>query len=167
MKKRSKAFNRNLIWAIGIIALVGLVTAIVIGIRVSFENGVKEGREELSAEVSESLKELGTIVSEKAGLAKTIQEKLSDVPKEINTEKIDEQIKKLEELVDEVKSDEIKPILNEYLEKWKSFKEEYAGKDNDAISDAFDTLRADTQDAASKIKSLYDEAMKTAIDKLK
>lgn len=167
MKRRSKSFNRNLLEAGVVIGLIGLVAAIVIGIRVSFDNGVREGREKLSEEISKDLNELGTIVSEKAGLAKTIQEKLSDVPKEINTEKIDEQIKKLEELVNEVESDEIKPVLNEYLEKWKSFKEEYASKDNNAISDAFDTLRADTQDVASKIKNLYDEAMKTVIDKLK
>ena len=148
------------------IALIGVGVGMYFGGNAIYDAGVSDGRTEMSEEVSENVKNLGTAVSEKEFFRKELSNVLSDIPAELNTEGIDEYIEKLNELIDKVEIEDVKSSLQEYLDKWQAFKETYASKNNNEISDKFNELKTTATDTAKNLKSLYDDKIREAIENL-
>ncbi|MBR2836927.1 hypothetical protein IKE79_01050 [Candidatus Saccharibacteria bacterium] len=169
MEKEVKKLGRKklgIIITIAVLAVAGVGVGAYFAIRAVYSSGVSEGREAMATEMADNLKALGVAIMEKSEFQEKVGKILAEIPSEVNTEKIDEYIAKLEKLVDEVTTKDVLPVINNYLAKWREFRDIYAGQDNGAISEAFDTLKATATDTASKIQTTYDEAIKGAIEGL-
>ncbi|MBR3052089.1 hypothetical protein IKG60_00520 [Candidatus Saccharibacteria bacterium] len=152
------------------IIIVAVVVAVIVlgvgaffGVRAIYDSGVADGRWLESDEIAERVRALGAAVSEKANFQQSINAIFADVPKELNVETIDTYIAKLEELVGKTKVESIETILQEYLGRWRTFKETYSGENNSQIEESFNGLKSITEDTAKKIKTQYDEAVTEAI----
>lgn len=154
------------------IIIITIIVLITVGIGLYFGGdaiynaGVSDGREEMSEEVSENVKNLGMAVSEKETFRQELNDALSNVPSDINTEGIDEYIKKLNELIDKTEVEEVKASLKEYLGKWQALKEIYASENNNEISEKFNELKTIANDTAKNLKTIYDDKIREAIEKL-
>ena len=149
---------------ITILATAGV--GVFFGARAIYESGVTDGRKQESDEISNNVKKLGIAVSEKESFQKSINETFASIPTELNTEGIDGYIEKLNTLIKNTNTESVKNALNEYLAKWQSFKDIYASENNNSISESFNELKVSATDTATKIKTLYDEAIQEAIQNL-
>ena len=149
-----------------IIAVAVLGVGAYFGAKAIYENGISEGKMIESDEIAERIKALGTAVSEKVDFQKNVNEIFAELPAEVNTEGIDGYIAKLTELSDKVNVESVKAVVAEYMNKWQAFKETYASEDNNKIAEEFNALKTVSEDTAKQIKSLYDEAVKNAIQEL-
>lgn len=150
----------------GAVILAGVGVGVFFGARAIYDSGIRDGRALESNEVSENVKNLGAAVSEKETFKSNLISTLSEIPAELNSEGIDSYIEKLNNLINETETESVKNTLNEYLNNWKSFKDVYAGENNNEISEKFNELKISANDTAAKIKSLYDTAIQEAIEKL-
>ena len=169
MKKRERKTGRGSKIAIivcSLVAIVALGIGVYFGAKAIYENGVSEGKIIEADEIAEKVKALGTAVSEKADFQKDVNAALADLPTEVNAEGIDAYIAKLTELGDKINTENVKSAVNEYLGKWQAFKETYASEDNAKITEEFNNLKTVSEDTAKQIKSLYDEAIKGAVQDL-
>lgn len=152
-----------------IIAIVAIIVAgagLYFGGNAIYDAGINDGRNAMSDEVSENVKNLGATVAEKESFRNELENTLSGMPAELNTEGIDKYIEKLNELIDKVEIEDIKNTLKEYLSKWQAFKETYASENNDEISEKFNGLKATATDTAKNLKTLYDNKIRKAIERL-
>lgn len=149
-----------------IVVAIGLGVGAYFGARAIYDSGVADGRRLESDEISERVMMLGTAVSEKVNFQQAVSDVFKDSMAEVNNEGIEQYIGKLEELIDKIKVEPVQNTLKEYLEKWKALKETYASKDNNKIEESFNELKATAGDTAQKIKTLYDETIKKAIQDL-
>ena len=153
-----------------IIIVIVAITAVGVGLyfggNAIYNAGINDGREAMSEEVSENVNALGMAVAEKEAFRKELGCVLSDIPAELNTEGIDEYIKKLNELIGKVEIEDVKTTLKEYLGKWQAFKETYASENNNEIGEKFNELKITAADTAKNLKSLYDDMIRRAIENL-
>lgn len=164
MARRQKNKIVLIICSIVLAAMLGV--GIYFGAKAIYNNGVQEGRWLAVEEVSDRVKALGVAVSEKVNFQKSISELFADAPKEMNTEAIDAYIAKLEELAGKAEVENVEAILQDYLGKWRTFKETYVSENNGQIEEAFNGLKSAAEDTAKQIKSQYDEAVKKAVQEL-
>lgn len=150
----------------GTIIIAGVGVGVFFGAKAIYNSGVNDGRTAEANDVSKNVKSLGAAVSEKETFRENLNEKLADIPTELNSDGINSYIEKLNNLINETETESVKNALNEYLNKWQSFKEVYAGENNNEIMEKFNELKTSANDTATKIKSLYDGAIQEAIQKL-
>ncbi len=151
---------------IAIVAITAVGVGLYFGGNAIYNAGINDGREAMSEEVSENVNALGMAVAEKEAFRKELGSVLSDIPAELNTEGIDEYIKKLNELIGKVEIEDVKTTLKEYLGKWQAFKETYASENNNEIGEKFNELKITAADTAKNLKSLYDDMIRRAIENL-
>ena len=153
-----------------IIIVIVAITAVGVGLyfggNAIYNAGINDGREAMSEEVSENVNALGMAVAEKEAFRKELGSVLSVLAAELNTEGIDEYIKKLNELIGKVEIEDVKTTLKEYLGKWQAFKETYASENNNEIGEKFNELKITAADTAKNLKSLYDDMIRRAIENL-
>ncbi|MBQ3433054.1 hypothetical protein IJG22_02025, partial [Candidatus Saccharibacteria bacterium] len=149
-----------------IVAITAVGVGLYFGGNAIYNAGINDGREAMSEEISENVNALGMAVAEKEAFRKELGSALSDIPAELNTEGIDEYIKKLNELIGKVEIEDVKTTLKEYLGKWQAFKETYASENNNEIGEKFNELKITAADTAKNLKSLYDDMIRRAIENL-
>ena len=149
-----------------IIAITAVGVGLYFGGNAIYNAGIDDGRNAMSDEISENVKNLGAAVAEKESFRKELGDALSDVPAELNTEGIEGYIKKLNELIEKVEIEDVKTSLKEYLGKWQAFKETYSSENNNEISEKFNELKATATNVAKELKTIYDDRIREAIDKL-
>ena len=149
-----------------VLVVMGLAAGTYFGVKAVYNAGVDEGRKNEAEEMAESVQSLGRAVQEKFDFQGKLSRVFSDLPGEINTEGIDKYIANLNELINQANNEEIKSTLNDYLSKWQEFKGIYESQDNNQITEYFNALKSNVADTASKIKTIYDEAIKAAITNL-
>ncbi len=167
-KKRNFIIKSNSIlrWII-IVVLVALVAvATFFGVNAAYNKGVQIGRENYEKETTEILSALGTAISEKTNFNQNAKDILKDVPTEVNEEGIDKYINNLITLANTVNIEEIKNIINEYITKWQNFKDVYLSEDNDAISEAFNTLKTEADSVTTKVREVFDANISEALNNL-
>ncbi len=151
---------------IAIIVTTAIGLGLYLGSKAIYDAGVNDGRNEMSDEVSLSVKALGTAVSEKESFQKELGNAFAEVPTELNTEGIDGYIEKLTGVIERVNNEDAKTVLNKYLEKWQAFKDVYAGKQNTSIEEKFNELKTTSIDVAKQLKAVYDDWIRNAIQAL-
>ncbi|MBQ9018178.1 hypothetical protein IJ117_00220 [Candidatus Saccharibacteria bacterium] len=161
MKKRN-----ILIICVANMLATGLAIGVFSAFNIIYENGVATGREQMARELSDNIGNLGKAVSEKNNFMQKSYSILSDAPAEINTESIDTYIEKMTELKNSVSLKTVREELDKYISEWQDFKTIYASEDNSLIQEKFNQLKAGALEIGAKIKTLYDENIKSAVESL-
>lgn len=165
--RKSKQANKKLIIIIStVVAAVILGIALFFGGRAVYESGFTAGKQAMLDETSDKVKALGVAVSEKASFQDKVYKVFAELPSELNAEGIDKYLEGLKEITDSTKLEAAKVILEQYTEKWQSFKDVYASEDNGQITEKFNELKIAANDTASQLKTAYDEAIKQSVDNL-
>lgn len=150
----------------GIIIVIALGVGLFFGGTAIYNNGLRNGRQEESNEMSDKLKTLGNAVSEKENFQKNLNDLFNGFPAELDAEGIDSYIEKISELIGGLSTEKVKSVLEEYLNKWQEFKDIYASEDNNQITENFNQLKTQAKDLSGKIKTLFDESIKESIEAL-
>lgn len=149
-----------------IIAMTGVGIGAFFGIKAVYQSGIEAGRSEAYNETKENVENLSTAMDDKINFQQKINEALGNTPTEINADSINSYINSLETLVNETANANAKEALETYLSKWREFSNTYASQDNSAIDASFNDLKTTSLDTAAKIKTIYDQAINSAIDNL-
>ena len=166
-KEKKTKHNNNWItkWVIpGLLIVIIIIMAF--SINVAYHQGIQDGRKDYENETLDLLLTLGNAISEKSIFNQSASNILKDVPTEINEEGINTYLNNLATLGDAINTDEVKNIINEFIEKWQSFKEIYLAEDNDAITEAFNNLKSESTTITSKIREAYDIKITDALNNL-
>ena len=165
-KMRKRTSKKLLTTIIILLVVIGIGVGTFFGVRAVYNNGVDEGRKTEAEAVAESVQALGRAVQEKVDFQGKLAQIFGDLPGEINAEDIDKYIGNLNELMDQTDNEEIKSTLSDYANKWQEFKGVYETQDNNKITEYFNALKVNATDMAGKIKTIYDETIKSAITNL-
>ncbi len=165
MKGRKK-MKKIVLIITGVVTVLALGVGIFFGAKTIYNNGVAEGRQEESDEMSDKLRVLGDAVFEKETFQKSVNNLFNSFPTELNSEGIDSYIEKLSELINSLSTEKVKNLLNEYLNKWQDFKEVYASENNGEITERFNQLKTQTEELSGKIKTVFDESIKESLENL-
>lgn len=166
-KEKKTKHNNNWItkWVIpGLLIVIIIIMAF--SINVAYRQGIQDGRKDYENETLDQLLTLGNAISEKSNFNQSASNILKDVPTEINEEGINTYLNNLATLGGNINTDEVKNIINEFIEKWQSFKEIYLTEDNDAITEAFNNLKSESTTITSKIREAYDIKITDALNNL-
>lgn len=163
MEKRIKKSNAPKM-IIGILAVAFIVAGGVFLYKTAYENGKKDGRKNYETETTEFIQNLAKAISEKSHDFAEIQTNLSKLPDEINAETIDAYLETLGKI--ELQNEEAKNSLKSYADSWQAMKTTYSTGDNDKIKSEFETLKSSATEIAEKLQNLYNENIKSALEKL-
>ena len=166
MKRKESKMRKIIVLTGCVLSALGLSVGGYFGAKAIYENGIQTGRQQVIDEMSGKVKGLAIAVSEKTNFQQQVATLFAELPSEVNAESIDDYIAQLNDLINKTNTEQVKTTLTNYLEEWNKFKEIYASEDNNAITESFNALKTTTKNTAADIKSLFDEAIKTAIDSL-
>lgn len=170
MRKAHNAKKHTLITILIIAAAIAAVaTACFFINNLSYEQGIKAGKEAQKSETAEEIKALGNAVKEKSAATKEITEKLAlaaTETTELTEDGIKSQLDAIKGLVETTTNEAAKTALSEYQKAWQTFQEVYTSKDNEKIKSAFETLKTTTNEIAQKLKSAYDQKITDALERL-
>lgn len=166
MQRKRNTKKRAAIIVTSVLVAIGIGTGMFFGARAIYDSGVNDGRRVESAETAERVRLLGQVVQEKVDFQEKVTSMFNELPGMLESEGIDKYIENLNQLISQTNNEAVKSLLNEYLSKWQEFKKTYESKDNDAIAEGFNALKATVSDTAKQIKTKYDEAIKAAVQGL-
>lgn len=165
-EKRKQSKTKLTIVIVAILVTAGVAAGIYFALNAIYNNGRNDGYQTAIVDMSDKVKNLGAAVGAKANFAEKSYSTLMDMPETLNTESIDAYITKLNELKSENSSEEIRLLLDDYLAKWTTFKDVYAGKNNSEIQESFNALKMATDETAGKIQTIFDNNIQEAIRNL-
>lgn len=165
-QRHNKSSKKWLVTVFTLILLAGIGVGAYFGAKAIYESGLKQGHEEESKALSESITSLGHTVAEKADFLKSLAESFASLPSELDTEGIDKYLASLTELINKTTNENVKNTLNEYLAKWQDFKSTYESQDNNKITESFNALKTSAEETSAKIKSIYDDLIISAVNNL-
>ncbi len=152
-----------------ILAVVAAVLVLIggaVAVKIVYDKGVESGRAQQREDVEDSLKQLGETITEKTEVLKMLSDLNGETSNEANSDNIIAYLVKLEKIVKKVKNEEAKGALESYLTEWKSLKDIYDKKDNNAIAEELEKLRSVASDTAMKVTEAYNKAITEAASKL-
>ncbi|MBO7132369.1 hypothetical protein J6V85_03910 [Candidatus Saccharibacteria bacterium] len=156
--------HQTLIIIGGFVAVILIGIAAFFGIKAIYDNGISNGRRIEADEIADKLEELGNAISERESFQKNIQEVFKDLPSEVDSEGIDSYIEKLRGLTDNISTENVKSLLEEYYNKWLEFKDVYLGENNDEIANKFEELKTKASELSEKIKATFNDSIKNSLE---
>ena len=148
----------------GFVAVILIGVAAFFGVKSIYNSGISNGRQIEADEIATKLEELGNVISERESFQNDLQNLFKDLPSEVDSEGIDLYIEKLRSLTDNVSTENVKTILEEYYDKWLEFKDVYLSEDNSEISNKFDELKTKASELSEKVKATFNDSIKSSLE---
>ena len=148
----------------GFVAVILIGVAAFFGIKSIYNSGISNGRQIEADEIATKLEELGNAISERESFQNDLQNLFKDLPSEVDSEGIDLYIEKLRGLTDNVSTENVKAMLEEYYDKWLEFKDVYLSEDNSEISNKFDELKTKASELSEKVKATFNDSIKSSLE---
>lgn len=148
----------------GFVAVILIGVAAFFGVKSIYNSGISNGRQIEADEIATKLEELGNAISERESFQNDLQNLFKDLPSEVDSEGIDLYIEKLRGLTDNVSTENVKAMLEEYYDKWLEFKDVYLSEDNSEISNKFDELKTKASELSEKVKATFNDSIKSSLE---
>ena len=148
-----------------IIVLVSIFVCLGVGI-VSYKKGKAAGQEEIAIASREAIEDIIKTVEEKSNLEQGLNKLSKDSAEDFSGIDAEEYKNSLEELIAKTNDEEVKSVLNSFLEKFKEFEKTFQGGDSVAIDVEFDELKKEVQKFEESLNEFFHKRLENAIEKI-